>query len=68
MIKSIKLLLIFIINISFYSIVKSNICLNSNEHQVQNNKPIVSNGCSKPPGFQIGGEEDFTYCCDKHVY
>jgi secretory phospholipase A2 len=25
-----------------------------------------SNGCSKPPGIRIGGEEDFTYCCDRH--
>ena len=26
----------------------------------------VSNGCSKPPGVSVGGEEDFTYCCDRH--
>jgi secretory phospholipase A2 len=25
-----------------------------------------SNGCSKPPGLSVGGEEDFTYCCDRH--
>lgn len=69
MINGSKLLLIFIINLSILiSIVKSNsICLNKNLHQVQNTKAIVSNGCSKPPGFQIEGEEDFTYCCDKHV-
>jgi hypothetical protein len=26
----------------------------------------ASNGCSKPPGISVGGEEDFTYCCDRH--
>jgi secretory phospholipase A2 len=26
----------------------------------------VSNGCSKPAGISVGGEEDFTYCCDRH--
>jgi secretory phospholipase A2 len=26
----------------------------------------VSNGCSKPEGISVGGEEDFTYCCDRH--
>lgn len=25
-----------------------------------------SNGCSKPAGISIGGEEDFTACCDLH--
>lgn len=27
---------------------------------------IESNGCSKPKFIQVGGEEDFTYCCDRH--
>jgi secretory phospholipase A2 len=26
----------------------------------------ASNGCSKPAGITVGGEEDFTYCCDRH--
>ena len=25
-----------------------------------------SNGCSKPEFFKVEGEEDFTYCCDRH--
>jgi hypothetical protein len=25
-----------------------------------------SNGCSKPPGMSVEGEQDFTYCCDRH--
>jgi secretory phospholipase A2 len=25
-----------------------------------------SNGCSKPNGIEVSGEEDFTYCCDRH--
>ena len=25
-----------------------------------------SNGCSKPAFFKVEGEEDFTYCCDRH--
>ena len=34
---------------------------------VQNPKSHpVSNGCSKPAGLSIAGEEDFTYCCDRH--
>lgn len=28
--------------------------------------PPTSNGCSKPAGISVGGEEDFTYCCDRH--
>ena len=27
---------------------------------------VESNGCSKPQGIEVGGEEDFTYCCDRH--
>ena len=27
---------------------------------------LVSNGCSKPEFLAIDGEEDFTYCCDRH--
>ena len=30
------------------------------------NKRAESNGCSKPKGIQVNGEEDFTYCCDRH--
>jgi secretory phospholipase A2 len=29
-------------------------------------KPIESNGCSKPEFLTVQGEEDFTYCCDRH--
>ena len=29
-------------------------------------KPFSSNGCSKPDGITVPGEEDFTYCCDRH--
>jgi hypothetical protein len=27
---------------------------------------VESNGCSKPSFIQVSGEEDFTYCCDRH--
>lgn len=27
---------------------------------------IESNGCSKPAFIEVPGEEDFTYCCDRH--
>ena len=27
---------------------------------------LESNGCSKPDFFKIEGEEDFTFCCDRH--
>lgn len=34
---------------------------------VQNAKRTPeSNACSKPAGISIGGEEDYTYCCDRH--
>lgn len=34
---------------------------------VQKQSPLPSsNGCSKPSGLTVGGEEDFTYCCDRH--
>ena len=33
---------------------------------VQSVRALESNGCSKPGIFQIAGEEDFTYCCDRH--
>jgi len=33
--------------------------------QVLNAEP-ESNGCSKPAGIAVEGEEDFTYCCDRH--
>jgi hypothetical protein len=29
-------------------------------------KQILSNGCSKPSFIKVEGEEDFTYCCDRH--
>lgn len=29
-------------------------------------KAVQSNGCSKPQGIQVPGEEDFSYCCDRH--
>ncbi|KAL7575451.1 hypothetical protein ACA910_007350 [Epithemia clementina (nom. ined.)] len=33
----------------------------------QKQSPLPSsNGCSKPSGLVVGGEEDFTYCCDRH--
>ena len=27
---------------------------------------MQSNGCSKPSFLKVDGEEDFTYCCDRH--
>lgn len=42
-------------------------CKKENEIPVQ--KPLLqpeSNGCSKPEMIQVQGEEDFTYCCDRH--
>lgn len=36
------------------------------EYLVQNDNRVVSNGCSKPSFISIDGEEDFTYCCDRH--
>ena len=39
----------------------------SNEVKVQKpHVPPESNGCSKPEFIQVAGEEDFTYCCDRH--
>ena len=38
----------------------------SGERRVQSETRLVSNGCSKPPGIDIAGEENFTYCCDRH--
>jgi hypothetical protein len=38
-----------------------------NEILVQDaSHPILSNGCSKPSFIKVEGEEDFTYCCDRH--
>jgi hypothetical protein len=38
-----------------------------NEVLVQDDShPILSNGCSKPSFIKVEGEEDFTYCCDRH--
>lgn len=38
-----------------------------NESPVQVfNTQVYSNGCSKPSFIQVIGEEDFTYCCDRH--
>ena len=38
-----------------------------NEIKVQKPRtPPESNGCSKPDFIQVPGEEDFTYCCDRH--
>jgi len=34
---------------------------------VQSNHALpISNGCSKPPGLSVDGEENFTFCCDRH--
>lgn len=42
-------------------------CADTSEVMVQKlDKLPSSNGCSKPPGISVGGEEDFTYCCDRH--
>ena len=30
------------------------------------NGEVISNGCSKPSFITVEGEEDFTYCCDRH--
>lgn len=44
----------------------SNVC-SSDEVAVQDfTKNVESNGCSKPDFLKIGGEEDFTSCCDLH--
>ena len=32
----------------------------------ETNSIIESNGCSKPAFIHVNGEEDFTYCCDRH--
>ncbi|GMI04872.1 hypothetical protein TrLO_g15125 [Triparma laevis f. longispina] len=40
-------------------------CKDPGEVPIQGLIP-VSNGCSKPPGMTVEGEEDFTYCCDRH--
>ncbi len=38
-----------------------------NEKRVQKKGiDIESNGCSKPAFLDVPGEEDFTYCCDRH--
>lgn len=38
-----------------------------NEIKVQKERtPPESNGCSKPEFIKVGGEEDFTFCCDRH--
>ena len=42
-------------------------CNKNKEIQVQKpSTPPESNGCSKPSFIQVNGEEDFTYCCDRH--
>lgn len=46
---------------------KKSIECSSNEIFVQViDKRLESNGCSKPSFIQVKGEEDFTYCCDRH--
>jgi secretory phospholipase A2 len=42
-------------------------CPDDSHVLVQRLNPLpTSNGCSKPAGLVVGGEEDFTYCCDRH--
>jgi hypothetical protein len=42
-------------------------CSDSSQVSAQKLDPLPSsNGCSKPSGISVGGEEDFTYCCDRH--
>lgn len=42
-------------------------CSSSDETNVQIiGKQVISNGCSKPAWIAVQGEEDFTYCCDRH--
>mmetsp|Transcript_13179 Transcript_13179/g.21850 ORF Transcript_13179/g.21850 Transcript_13179/m.21850 type:complete len:219 (-) Transcript_13179:33-689(-) len=42
-------------------------CSDSSQVLVQKLDALPSsNGCSKPSGISVGGEEDFTYCCDRH--
>ena len=36
------------------------------EYLLQKSIRVESNGCSKPEFIQVQGEEDFTYCCDRH--
>lgn len=38
----------------------------ADELLMQNHVQSESNGCSKPSFIQVQGEEDFTYCCDRH--
>jgi hypothetical protein len=38
----------------------------SGQLAVQEFKRPQSNGCSKPAGLDVPGEEDFTWCCDRH--
>mmetsp|Transcript_6320 Transcript_6320/g.12480 ORF Transcript_6320/g.12480 Transcript_6320/m.12480 type:complete len:229 (+) Transcript_6320:83-769(+) len=47
------------------SVSAASTCSDRDEVTVQSMMP-VSNGCSKPPGMSVDGEEDFTYCCDRH--
>ena len=41
-------------------------CSSSQKKAQKKGVDIESNGCSKPAGLQISGEEDFTFCCDRH--
>eukprot|EP01035_Chromulina_nebulosa_P029386 gene29386-38944_t len=64
------LLVIFILTLD-RTVLPIEICgLDENNKKlvaVQNlDKNVESNGCSKPSFIQVSGEEDFTYCCDRH--
>lgn len=49
------------------SVESATSCQDDSEVLVQKLETLPSsNGCSKPAGISVGGEEDFTYCCDRH--
>ncbi|GMH92435.1 hypothetical protein TrVE_jg3645 [Triparma verrucosa] len=56
---------VFLFSGGICAVSGSTICKEADEVPIQGLIP-VSNGCSKPPGMSVEGEEDFTYCCDRH--
>jgi hypothetical protein len=42
------------------------VCKESEVRAQRRGVPVQSNGCSKPSFLTVEGEEDFTYCCDRH--
>ena len=58
--------IIFLLAVSLVSALSSAQECAPGERRAQSEKRLISNGCSKPPGLGIAGEENFTYCCDRH--